>query len=141
LYLYRDPDYLTSNACECSVKSPEDSTINVYAVDVRLQSSLSTGQNHTGECTNATSTMTFSEGNHSVIYECKNDTILGEFLPLYSSTGSLINISYSEEDTEEPQSVWLQVTGTDCVVFVCLLRLVVCLLRFFFLWLQSTDTD
>lgn len=117
VYLSRKQYDEISDTCECSIKSSENSIINVNAVDVRLQPKHPIDQNHTGECSNSTYKLTFSNGSDTVSHECENSTIFGEFTPLYSSSGNWVNISYSEGLSDEPQSVWLQVTGA--VILYC----------------------
>lgn len=117
VYLSRKQYDEISDTCECSIKSSENSIINVNAVDVRLQPRPPIDQNHTGECSNSTYKLTFSNGSDTVSHECENSTIFGEFTPLYSSSGNWVNISYSEGLSDEPQSVWLQVTGA--VILYC----------------------
>ncbi|XP_062570783.1 uncharacterized protein LOC134232823 [Saccostrea cucullata] len=104
LYLHREQHLNIKNTCECMIISSESSTINVFAVDLRLQPQYPVNENLTGDCTNATNILKISDNINMTSIECENDTIYGELEKLYSSSENSINISYSENG-KEPQSV------------------------------------
>lgn len=110
--MYREPYYSIQESCECRFESENASTIQVFAIDVRLQPVLNIpDSNHTGECFNySTNRLTFNDGNNSSFFECENRTIYSEYEPIYSSSGNVLNVSYTE-DGPEAQQIWILVQG------------------------------
>nr|XP_034316096.1 uncharacterized protein LOC105337673 isoform X5 [Crassostrea gigas] len=113
VYLYREPYYSIQESCECRFESASDSTIQVLAIDVRLQPVLNiSDSNYTGECFNySTNRLTFNDGNNSSFFECENSTIYSEYKLIYSSSGNVLNVSYTE-DGPEAQQIWILVQAS-----------------------------
>lgn len=112
VYLYRKPYYPIQESCECRFGSASNSTIKVLAIDVRLQPVLNISNgNYTGECPSySTNRLTFNDGNNSSFFECENSTIYSEYETIYSSSGNVLNFSYTE-DGPEAQQIWILVRG------------------------------
>lgn len=112
VYLYRKPYYPIQESCECRFASASNSTIKVLAIDVRLQPVLNISNgNYTGECPSySTNRLTFNDGNNSSFFECENSTIYSEYETIYSSSGNVLNFSYTEGGPEA-QQIWILVQG------------------------------
>lgn len=116
VYLYREPYYLIQESCECTFESASDSTIQVLAIDVRLQPVLNipdSNYTQSGECFNSsTNRLTFNDtNNNSKVLVCENRTIYSEYEPIYSSSGNVLNVSYTE-DGPESQQIWILVQAS-----------------------------
>lgn len=116
VYLYRKPYYSIQESCECRFESENASTIQVFAIDVRLQPVLNipdSNYTQSGECFNSsTNCLTFNDtNNNSKVLVCENRTIYSEYEPIYSSSGNVLNVSYTEDGPESEQ-IWILVQAS-----------------------------
>lgn len=113
VYLYREPYYTIKESCECRFESASDSTIKVFAIDVRLQPVFNiSNSTYTGECPSySNNSLTFNEGHNSKTFQCENSTIYAEYETMYSSNENVLNVTYTE-DGPEAQQIWILVQAS-----------------------------